>query len=390
MKNDKSQKLAGVIRDALRTHKVNLPFSAALEVAAKVDGHRSLHHAQAAQKRAPAPTSINEGEKEQLAREIVKAAETHSECTGEDHLSGDLESVINDLLGRLENKELTEFVEQFKEDIEDNEKTFSLLAFDNPNLARLAERLTEKDQPPPQDSKTQAPKAKEEKLHHCVVAATNANGEPDLFFIKIGCSKADFENGHHYECAKEKARLSGFEEPMIAYDETDKAGKALMRLFVWETATIVSLTEENTTSEVYRIFFDQSTLGERESLGLDNVLHSQHELEDWYSEISYFSQKAIQKHLGYRPKFIKALKGCLETLRKETDTPETRNSIKIIETFLSEPKPVTALSIAHELEDAHGYWNVTATFGTIDHEEAVQTYLSEGETPEEIHAFFKQ
>ncbi len=78
------------------------------------------------------------------------------------------------------------------------------------------------------------------------VAATNANGEPDLFFTQVACSKEQYENGDHYDTAKTAAENAGY-EPYLAYDENDPPGSALMELFLWETATTVSILDGKNT-----------------------------------------------------------------------------------------------------------------------------------------------
>jgi len=72
----------------------------------------------------------------------------------------------------------------------------------------------------------------------CIVAASNAGGEPDLFFVKVKCSLAQYENGDHYKAASEAAEENGY-EPSLAFDENDPGGRAMLPLFVWESASVV-------------------------------------------------------------------------------------------------------------------------------------------------------
>ncbi len=65
----------------------------------------------------------------------------------------------------------------------------------------------------------------------CVVACTNANGEPDLYFVKVHCSLEDFDDGEHYEGAKESALREDHEGPFVVFDEFSSAGRAMMPLF---------------------------------------------------------------------------------------------------------------------------------------------------------------
>lgn len=71
-----------------------------------------------------------------------------------------------------------------------------------------------------------------------VVAATNANGEPDLFFCKVICSEEQYQEGRHYDAAKRKAEQEGYEGQMVAFDERDPP-KRLFDLFVWNSAEVV-------------------------------------------------------------------------------------------------------------------------------------------------------
>jgi len=84
-----------------------------------------------------------------------------------------------------------------------------------------------------------------------MVAATNSNGEPDFFFVKVDGTEEQIEHGWHYDAAKDEASEHGY-EPYLVYDENCSAGKALMEHFVWESASTVQcphdpfgLTSEN-------------------------------------------------------------------------------------------------------------------------------------------------
>ena len=74
----------------------------------------------------------------------------------------------------------------------------------------------------------------------CVVAAINAAGEPDLFFVKVECTDEQYNDGEHYVAAKRAAEDDGY-EPVLAYDEDDPAGSAMMSLFVWKSASTVEV-----------------------------------------------------------------------------------------------------------------------------------------------------
>ena len=70
-----------------------------------------------------------------------------------------------------------------------------------------------------------------------IVAGTNANGEPDLYFLKIRCTFEEYNEGEHYLLAQRKAEEEGYERPFVVFDEHDSAGKAMLPLFTWETAS---------------------------------------------------------------------------------------------------------------------------------------------------------
>lgn len=72
--------------------------------------------------------------------------------------------------------------------------------------------------------------------HKLIVAATNANGEPDFFFCKVRCTGEQYDNGEHYDKAKDAAEDEGY-EAYLAIDENDPAGRAILDHFVWESAS---------------------------------------------------------------------------------------------------------------------------------------------------------
>lgn len=78
------------------------------------------------------------------------------------------------------------------------------------------------------------------KVLRCVVAATNSNGEPDLYFIKIHCTEEQYDRGEHYIAAKQAAEDEGYES-FLAYDENDPGGEAMLPLFTWDSASVISI-----------------------------------------------------------------------------------------------------------------------------------------------------
>ena len=54
-----------------------------------------------------------------------------------------------------------------------------------------------------------------------VVAATSADGTPDFFACCVECYQHQYDEGEHYDKAKEAAEDEGYEGPMVAFDEND-------------------------------------------------------------------------------------------------------------------------------------------------------------------------
>lgn len=75
------------------------------------------------------------------------------------------------------------------------------------------------------------------KTIRCIVACTNSNGSPDLFFLKITAPEDKIDDGRHYDKAKKIAANEGYAGPYVVFDETDSAGKAMLKLFVWKSAS---------------------------------------------------------------------------------------------------------------------------------------------------------
>jgi hypothetical protein len=75
----------------------------------------------------------------------------------------------------------------------------------------------------------------------CIVAGINSNGEPDLFFVKVSANEPDIHLGLHCDAALYEACQQGYENPMVAFDENDSAGRAMLPLFQWDTASVVEV-----------------------------------------------------------------------------------------------------------------------------------------------------
>lgn len=81
----------------------------------------------------------------------------------------------------------------------------------------------------------------------CFVAAVNANGDPDFYFVKVDCTQDQYDFGLHYSAAMQKATAEGY-TPYLAYDENDSAGKSMMDKFNWDSADTVKYGSETELS----------------------------------------------------------------------------------------------------------------------------------------------
>jgi hypothetical protein len=77
-------------------------------------------------------------------------------------------------------------------------------------------------------------------VYKMIVAATNANGDPDFYFCKVDCTEQDAQLGLHYEAAKNAAKDNGYEGEMFAFDGDDPP-KPLFNLFNWDSVCPLSL-----------------------------------------------------------------------------------------------------------------------------------------------------
>lgn len=55
----------------------------------------------------------------------------------------------------------------------------------------------------------------------CVVACWDCSGASDFYACRVTCSKADYDEGGHYEIAENAARGENYEGPMVVFDEND-------------------------------------------------------------------------------------------------------------------------------------------------------------------------
>lgn len=75
-----------------------------------------------------------------------------------------------------------------------------------------------------------------------VVAGYGCDG-PDLYPCKIRCTAAQYDEGEHYDVAKQSAEDAALEGTMVAIDEYDPP-KKLFTLFDWDKAPVVTAEPE--------------------------------------------------------------------------------------------------------------------------------------------------
>lgn len=66
-----------------------------------------------------------------------------------------------------------------------------------------------------------------------VVLCTNSNGVPEFHTCAPAVTEEQYNNGDHYVLAKANAYDNGYEEPMIAFDAKDVAGRQLSDISFW-------------------------------------------------------------------------------------------------------------------------------------------------------------
>jgi hypothetical protein len=62
------------------------------------------------------------------------------------------------------------------------------------------------------------------------VVAADANGAPTITRWDVGVTRQEMDMGYQYEMARGLASEAGYEQPMVAFDETDPAGKTMLSL----------------------------------------------------------------------------------------------------------------------------------------------------------------
>lgn len=66
-----------------------------------------------------------------------------------------------------------------------------------------------------------------------VVLCRNSEGVPEFYTCAPEVTRRQFDDGAHYDLAKENAADNGYEEPMIAFDKTDAAAAQLGDILTW-------------------------------------------------------------------------------------------------------------------------------------------------------------
>jgi len=77
------------------------------------------------------------------------------------------------------------------------------------------------------DNKTNQPTPSATDTMYVIVLATDAAGSPAFHTCMLEVTREQYNAGEHYEMAKENAAFNGYEEPMIAFDRNDEAGRQM-------------------------------------------------------------------------------------------------------------------------------------------------------------------
>lgn len=83
-------------------------------------------------------------------------------------------------------------------------------------------------------------------LVKCVVACRDASGCPTFFPCSVSVSQDDYDDGAHYDIAKNEAGDYGYEFGLaaIVYDEND-GPEWLFEQFDWEKAATIDYSEDD-------------------------------------------------------------------------------------------------------------------------------------------------
>lgn len=52
----------------------------------------------------------------------------------------------------------------------------------------------------------------------CTIACNNTSGKPDFVGVTVECTEEEYNNGKHYESAKDWAMGNGYQSPFVVFD----------------------------------------------------------------------------------------------------------------------------------------------------------------------------
>lgn len=86
------------------------------------------------------------------------------------------------------------------------------------------------------------------KMVRCIVACTNSQGTPELVPVVVECTQAEYDEGDHYDAARDHVTENGYEGDFVVFDENDKAlivGTEinLFDLVLWDNADTTASRE---------------------------------------------------------------------------------------------------------------------------------------------------
>jgi len=72
-----------------------------------------------------------------------------------------------------------------------------------------------------------------------LVSARNVSGEPDFYPCIVYCTQDQYDNGDHYEAARQQAIDEGY-DPFLAYDENDTGLQRILHKFGWTSVPTIN------------------------------------------------------------------------------------------------------------------------------------------------------
>lgn len=83
----------------------------------------------------------------------------------------------------------------------------------------------------------------------CLVMCTNANGEADCVPVVVECTKAEYENGKHYDAAEGICSENGYEPKFKTFDEKEFGN--LARQFGLTREKLTSMVDWNEADKIW-------------------------------------------------------------------------------------------------------------------------------------------